>query len=104
MDLFAQLDGSFLGLVYSICNSNFGNILAVASGKIDPETIHPKQQPDGVIDSLRFLAGRTDSLARQLFRLIVLLILSLHVMLNKRDDDDDKEQGDYIIASFKPGK
>ena len=68
----AQLDGSFLGLVYSICNCDFGNVLSVASGHIDQEMIRPQLESDGVVDSLRFLAARTDSVARHLMRLIVM--------------------------------
>ena len=68
----AQLDGSFLGLVYSICNSRLENVLSIASGHIEQDMIHPQSVHDGVIDSLRFLATRTDSLARHLLRLIVM--------------------------------
>ena len=68
----AQLDGSFLGLVYSICNSRLENVLSIASGHIEQDMIHPQSLHDGVIDSLRFLATRTDSLARHLLRLIVM--------------------------------
>ena len=67
-----QLHESFLGLVYSICNCDFGNVLSVASGHIDPEMIRPQLESDGVVDSLRFLAARTDSVARHLMRLIVM--------------------------------
>ena len=68
----AQLDGSFLGLVYAICNYNLGTVLTVASGFIDSEMIRPRSQPDGLIDSLRFLAASTDSTARLLMRLLVM--------------------------------
>ena len=46
--------------------------MSLASGHIDLEIIHPQSRPDGVIDSLRFLAGRTDITARLLMRLIVM--------------------------------
>jgi len=68
----SQLDGSFLGLVHSICNANFRNVLSVASGHIDPEMICPQSEPDGVVDSRRFLASRTDETARHLLRLMVM--------------------------------
>ena len=67
-----QLDGSFLGLVYSICNSSLENVLSVASGHIDPGTISPQYESNGIIDSLRFLAARTDSMSRHLLRCIVM--------------------------------
>ena len=54
----AQLDGSFLGLMYKICNSELEAVLTVASGHIDPEIIRPQSQPDGVIDSHRFFCGK----------------------------------------------
>ena len=68
----SQLDGSFLGLVYSICNSSFENVLSVASGHIDPGAISPQYESNGIIDSLRFLAARTDNISRHLLRLIVM--------------------------------
>ena len=48
------------------------NVLSIASGHIEQDMIHPQSVHDGVIDSLRFLATRTDSLARHLLRLIVM--------------------------------
>ena len=57
----AQLDGSFLGLMYKICNSKLETVLTVTA-LIDPEMIRPQSQPDGVIDSLCYLAASTDSL------------------------------------------
>ena len=70
----AQLDGSFLGLLvlYRICNSNLGNLLSVAAGHIDRDLFRAQSESSGVIDSLRFLASRTDSMARHLIRLIVM--------------------------------
>ena len=68
----AQIDGSFLGLVFRLCNSDLGNLLSVATGHIDREFIRPQSESNGVIDSLRFLASRTDSTAGRLMRLIVM--------------------------------
>ena len=68
----SQLEGSFIGLVYDMCNSNLQNILSVAAGHIDQDMIHAQLEQDGVVDSLRYLASRTDVLARHLLRLIVM--------------------------------
>jgi hypothetical protein len=68
----AQLDGSFLGHVYRICNSSLGNVLTVATGHIDPDMVHAQLEGDGVIDSLRYLSTRTDGTARLLMRLLVM--------------------------------
>ena len=46
----------------------------MASGHIEPEIIRPQFDSDGVVDSLHFLAARTDSVARHLTRLIVMPI------------------------------
>ena len=68
----AQLEGSFIGLVYEMCNSSFQNILSVAAGHIDKDVICAQLEQDGVVDSLRYLSSRTDVLARHLLRLIVM--------------------------------
>ena len=69
----AQLDGSFLGLTYKICNSELEAVLTVASGHIDPEIIRPRSRsPMELLTRSVFWRQATDSTARLLMRLIVM--------------------------------
>ena len=68
----SKLGGSFLGQVYAICNSRLGNVISLSSGYIEKSMICPPFESDGVTDSLRFLAARSDGMSRRLLRLIVM--------------------------------
>ena len=63
-------------VVRALCNAfrceHRLTVLSISSGHIERDMIHTQSVHDGVIDSLRFLATRTDSLAHHLLRLIVM--------------------------------
>ena len=43
-----ELDGSFLGLAYAICRSDFG----AAAGHVDPDVVRAPHEENGLVDSL----------------------------------------------------
>ena len=65
-----ELDGSFLGLVYAICRSDFDADMSAAAGHADPDPVRVPQEEDGLVDSLRLVLAGNCQASRRLFRLL----------------------------------
>ena len=65
-----ELEGSFIGLVYVICGSDFGAVMSAAAGHIDPDVVRAPQEENGLVDSLRLVLAGNCQASRRLLRLL----------------------------------
>ena len=64
-----ELDGSFLGLVHVICGGDFGAVMSIAAGLVDPDAVRAPQE-NGLVDSLSVVLAGNCQASRRLLRLL----------------------------------
>ena len=65
------MQGSVLGFGYTLLNNNFEQLLRLSIGHVEESAITEPSAPDGLVDTLRFLAQSTCPASRRLLRLLV---------------------------------
>ena len=66
-----EMQGSVLGFGYTLLNNNFEQLLRLSIGHVEESAITEPSAPDGLVDTLRFLAQSTCPASRRLLRLLV---------------------------------
>ena len=65
-----QLSGAFIGFAFQFLNGSFGAIVKAVGGHVNRDVVRGPIQPDGLIDSLRFLSDDPPVHSRRLLRLL----------------------------------